>query len=94
MTMAVQPAGGTGGRPSPSGLADEIDPILDKGLVIDAYVNGLAGLVHGMKGGGVERKTKGALEGAMDAAGDVLREFTSGRDRAHTAGRGGRGEGS
>ena len=29
----------TGGtRPSPSGLADVIDTILDKGLVIDAYV--------------------------------------------------------
>ncbi|MGH3757908.1 gas vesicle protein GvpJ [Actinophytocola sp.] len=41
MTTAVQPAGGGGGgveRPSPSGLADVIDTILDKGLVIDAYV--------------------------------------------------------
>jgi gas vesicle structural protein len=28
----------TGGGPSPSGLADVIDTILDKGLVIDAYV--------------------------------------------------------
>lgn len=37
MTTAVQPAGGAGG-PSPSGLADVIDTILDKGLVIDAYV--------------------------------------------------------
>jgi|SRR5690349_4763167 hypothetical protein len=27
-----------GSRPSPSGLADVIDTILDKGLVIDAYV--------------------------------------------------------
>jgi gas vesicle structural protein len=27
-----------GGGPSPSGLADVIDTILDKGLVIDAYV--------------------------------------------------------
>ena len=27
-----------GARPSPSGLADVIDTILDKGLVIDAYV--------------------------------------------------------
>lgn len=40
---AVQPAGGGGGgggldRPSSSGLADVIDTILDKGLVIDAYV--------------------------------------------------------
>jgi gas vesicle structural protein len=40
MTTAVQPAGGGGGveRPSPSGLADVIDTILDKGLVLDAYV--------------------------------------------------------
>jgi hypothetical protein len=44
MTTAVQPAssgGGGGGavdRPSSSGLADVVDTILDKGLVIDAYV--------------------------------------------------------
>src|SRR3954451_13056682 len=31
-------SGGYVGRPSPSGLADVIDIILDKGLVIDAYV--------------------------------------------------------
>jgi hypothetical protein len=39
--VAVATAGGGGGyaaRPSPSGLADVIDIILDKGLVIDAYV--------------------------------------------------------
>jgi hypothetical protein len=37
--MTVQPAtGGISGGPSPSGLADVIDTILDKGLVIDAYV--------------------------------------------------------
>jgi hypothetical protein len=38
--MAVATAGGGGyaARPSPSGLADVIDIILDKGLVIDAYV--------------------------------------------------------
>jgi gas vesicle structural protein len=34
MTMAKQPAGGG----SPTGLADVIDTILDKGLVIDAYI--------------------------------------------------------
>jgi hypothetical protein len=34
----VQQAGGAQGGPSPSGLADVIDTILDKGLVIDAYV--------------------------------------------------------
>lgn len=41
MTTAIQPAGGGRGLdsgPSPSGLADVIDTILDKGLVIDAYV--------------------------------------------------------
>src|SRR6201997_2076988 len=38
MTTAVQPGGGSAARPSPSGLADVIDTILDKGLVIDAYV--------------------------------------------------------
>ncbi|MEU4230165.1 gas vesicle protein GvpJ [Nonomuraea sp. NPDC026600] len=37
--MTVQPAsGGVAAGPSPSGLADVIDTILDKGLVIDAYV--------------------------------------------------------
>jgi hypothetical protein len=30
--------GGYGARPNPSGLADVIDTILDKGLVIDLYV--------------------------------------------------------
>jgi gas vesicle structural protein len=41
MTTAIQPAGGGGGglgRPSSSSLADVIDTILDKGMVIDAYV--------------------------------------------------------
>jgi hypothetical protein len=38
MTTAVQQGGGGRGAPSPSGLADVIDTILDKGLVIDAYV--------------------------------------------------------
>ena len=40
MTTAVQPSGGGGnfGGPSSSSLADVIDTILDKGLVIDAYV--------------------------------------------------------
>ena len=39
--MTMQPAGGGGGsfgRPSSSGLADVIDTILDKGIVIDAFV--------------------------------------------------------
>jgi gas vesicle structural protein len=40
MTTAIQPAGGggTAGGPSSNALADVIDTILDKGLVIDAYV--------------------------------------------------------
>jgi hypothetical protein len=40
MTTAIQPAGGGGvaGGPRSSSLADVIDTILDKGLVIDAYV--------------------------------------------------------
>jgi hypothetical protein len=38
MTTAVQPGGGNSVRPQPSGLADVIDTILDKGMVIDAYV--------------------------------------------------------
>ncbi|MEU6645332.1 gas vesicle protein GvpJ [Saccharomonospora sp. NPDC046836] len=40
MTTAMQPTGNGGGidRPSSSSLADVIDTILDKGLVIDAYV--------------------------------------------------------
>jgi hypothetical protein len=38
MTTAIQPGGASSARPQPSGLADVIDTILDKGLVIDAYV--------------------------------------------------------
>jgi gas vesicle structural protein len=38
MTIATQPGGGSSARPQPSGLADVIDVILDKGLVLDAYV--------------------------------------------------------
>lgn len=115
MTSAVQPAGGAGGmadRPTPTGLADVIDTILDKGMVIDAYVRvslvgielltidarvvvasvdtylrfaeavnrldishdkeDLPGLVGDMQQGGAKHKTKGALE----AAGDKLRDFT------------------
>jgi hypothetical protein len=37
MVSAMQP-GGRGGGPSPTGLADVIETILDKGLVIDAYI--------------------------------------------------------
>jgi hypothetical protein len=39
MTVATsQPGPGSSARPQPSGLVDVIDTILDKGLVIDAYV--------------------------------------------------------
>jgi gas vesicle structural protein len=114
--MTMQTAGG--GGPAPSGLADVIDTILDKGLVIDAYVRvslvgielvtidariviasvdtylrfaeavnrldisqekeGLPGLVGSMQEGGAKHKTKGALE----AAGEKLRDFAgNGRER-------------
>src|SRR2546423_11359039 len=36
--MAVAQSGGYLERPKPSGLADVLEVILDKGLVIDAYV--------------------------------------------------------
>jgi hypothetical protein len=113
MTTGVQSGGGVAARPQSSGLADVIDTILDKGLVIDAYVRvslvgielltidarvviasvdtylrfaeavnrldisqekeGLPGLVGDMEEGGAKHKTKGAL----DAAGDKLREFAA-----------------
>ena len=114
MTTGMQQAGGGSlSRPNSSGLADVIDTILDKGLVIDAYVRvslvgielvtvdarvvvasvdtylrfaeavnrldisqekeGLPGLVGDMAEGGAKHKTKGAL----DAAGDKLRELAS-----------------
>jgi hypothetical protein len=38
VTIATQPGGTGSSRPQPSGLADVIDTILDKGMVIDAYV--------------------------------------------------------
>ncbi len=128
MTTMQQSGGGGGalGRPQASGLADVINTILDKGLVIDAYVRvslvgielvtidarvvvasvdtylrfaeavnrldishdkeGLPGLVGDMAEGGAKHKTKGAL----DAAGDKLRELASDsgdRERAPRRGR-------
>jgi gas vesicle structural protein len=121
---AVQSTGGRMlDRPSPTGLADVIDTILDKGLVIDAYVRvslvgievltidarivvasvdtylrfaeavnrldishdkeGLPGLVSGMQQSGAKSKTKGAL----DAAGDKLREVTGGNGERARSGR-------
>jgi hypothetical protein len=117
MTTAVQPAsGGAVDRPSASGLADVIDTILDKGLVIDAYVRvslvgielltidarvvvasvdtylrfaeatsrldlgqadgqGLPELVQNVEKGGAKSKASGALE----AAGDKVRDFVEDR---------------
>jgi hypothetical protein len=125
MTIGTQPGGGNSARPQPSGLADVIDTILDKGLVVDAYVRvslvgielltidarvviasvdtylrfaeavnrldisqekeGLPGLVGGLEESGSKNKTKGALE----AAGDKLRDFadSQGGDRERTGGR-------
>src|SRR5215831_11092643 len=114
----TQPGGGNSQRPQPSGLADVIETILDKGLVIDAYVRvslvgievltidariviasvdtylrfaeavnrldisqekeGLPGLFGDMQQSGAKRKTRGAL----DAAGEKLRDFAgNGRER-------------
>jgi gas vesicle structural protein len=133
MTTATQTAGGGGGGsfagPSSSGLADVLDTILDKGLVIDAYVRvslvgielltidariviasvdtylrfaeavnrldisqekeGLPGLVGDLEQNGAKNKTKGALE----AAGDKLREFTATATEPERAGRRPRREG-
>ena len=101
-------------RPSSSSLADVVDTILDKGLVIDAYVRlslvgielltvdarvvvasvdtylrfaeavnrldlsqnekpGIPELVEDMNEGGAKHKTRGALE----AAGEKLRDFVA-----------------
>src|SRR5213082_3317167 len=38
MAVATRPSGGYLERPRPSGLADVLEVILDKGIVIDAYV--------------------------------------------------------
>src|SRR6478609_5943985 len=57
--------------PSPSGLADVVELILDKGLVIDAYVRidltqtELAGLPE-LQEKGAEMETEGAIEGVKD----------------------------
>lgn len=130
MTTATQSGGGISPRPSPTGLADVIDSILDKGLVIDAYVRvslvgielltvdarvvvasvdtylrfaeavnrldisqekeGLPGLVGSMQESGAKHKTKGALE----AAGEKLRDFAGDVSDRQAASRRGRREGS
>ncbi|MBO0691966.1 MAG: gas vesicle structural protein GvpA [Acidimicrobiaceae bacterium] len=119
MSTAVQPAGGGGGSTS-SGLADVLDTILDKGLVIDVYVSvslvgiellridarvvvasidtylkfaervnrldlteqkeGLPGLMQDINQGGAEHKVKGGTKGALEAAGDKLRDVVGEAD--------------
>ncbi|NIH80584.1 gas vesicle protein GvpJ [Amycolatopsis viridis] len=118
MTTAIQPSGGGGGGlggPSSSSLADVIDTILDKGLVIDAYVRvslvgielltvdarvvvasvdtylrfaeavnrleisdteqkGLPDLLEDVTSGGSKAKTRGALEAAGEKLRDILGE--------------------
>ncbi|MFG3440882.1 gas vesicle protein GvpJ [Nonomuraea sp. NPDC047897] len=118
--MTVQPASSGGAvaqRPSASGLADVIDTILDKGLVIDAYVRvslvgielltidarivvasvdtylrfaeavnrldlaetgssqGLPELMQNMTKSGATGKSKGAVQGVLEAAGDKLQDI-------------------
>lgn len=123
MTIVQPSGGGAAGRSSSSssGLADVIDTILDKGLVIDAFVRvslvgielltidvrivvasvdtylrfaeaanrldlsqtgqkGLPDLIQDMTEGGSRKKVKGATQGALDAAGEKLRDFIGGSD--------------
>ncbi|GAA4253585.1 gas vesicle protein GvpJ [Dactylosporangium darangshiense] len=115
MTSAMQQrGGGVVDRPNSASLADVIDTILDKGLVIDAYVRvslvgielltidarivvasvdtylrfaeavnrldisqekaGLPELVGDMAEGGAKHKVKGGVRGALEAAGDKVRD--------------------
>src|SRR3954465_9788323 len=111
MTVAVQSANRA---PRPSGLADVLDLVLDKGIVIDAYVRlalvgieiltldarvviasvdtylrfaeavnrldlqpseqvaGLPGLMREMTEGGAKHKTKGAIAGVSEKAGEFI----------------------
>ncbi|MFC6087094.1 gas vesicle protein GvpJ [Sphaerisporangium aureirubrum] len=118
MTIVQPSGGGTAGRPPGAGggsLADVIDTILDKGLVIDAYVSvalvgielltinarvvvasvdtylrfaqavnrldlsenskGLPELMQDMTQGVAKSKTKGIAQGAIEAAGEKLRDL-------------------
>ena len=112
MSTAIQPVGG-GGSAS-SSLADVLDTILDKGLVIDIYVSvslvgiellridarvvvasvdtylkfaervnrldlaqgkeGLPGIMQEVTEGGASHKAKGATKGALEAAGEKIRD--------------------
>lgn len=116
MTMVQPSGGGPAGGSSASGLADVIDTILDKGLVIDAYVRvslvgielltidvrvvvasvdtylrfaeavnrldlsqtgqkGLPDLLQDVTQGGSKATTKGAAQGALEAAGEKLHDL-------------------
>ena len=48
MAGAIKPARGPGGGPSPMGLADVMETILDKGLVIDSSVTASLAGVEGL----------------------------------------------
>jgi hypothetical protein len=118
----VQPSGGGAtalDRPSSSGLADVIDVILDKGLVIDAYVRvslvgievltidarvvvasvdtylkfaeavnrldlskteeqGLPELMSDLNQGTAKNRSKGAAQGALEAASEKLQDVIEG----------------
>ena len=126
MMTSVQSSGGGGGaaldRPSGSGLAEVVDTILDKGLVIDAYVRvslvgielltidariviasvdtylrfaeavnrlyltqtgdskGLPEVLSGAQESGAQKKVKGAAKGALEAAGDSVKDFVGASD--------------
>ncbi|WP_424531826.1 gas vesicle protein GvpJ [Sphaerisporangium viridialbum] len=116
MTIVQPSGGGAAGRSSSGGgLADVIDTILDKGLVIDVYASvalvgielltinarvvvasvdtylrfaqavnrldlaegqkGLPELMQDMTQGVAKSKTKGIAQGALEAAGEKLRDF-------------------
>ncbi|WP_435809718.1 gas vesicle protein GvpJ [Streptosporangium canum] len=116
MTMVQPSGGGASGRGSSSGLADVIDTILDKGLVIDAFVRvsvvgieiltidarivvasvdtylrfaeatnrldltqtggkGLPEVLQDTTQGVSRSKTKGIAQGALETAGEKLRDI-------------------
>ncbi|SDH40857.1 Gas vesicle protein [Sinosporangium album] len=120
--MSVQPvSGGVAERPSPTGLADVIDTILDKGMVIDAYVRvslvgielltidarivvasvdtylrfaeavnrldlaesgqGLPEIMQNMTQGASAHKTKGVVQGVLEAAEEKLHDLGGERER-------------
>jgi gas vesicle structural protein len=119
MTLTTMPVSRA---PRPSSLADVLDVILDKGIVIDLYVRvsligieiltidarlviasvdtylrfaeavnrldlqpqgqvtGLPGMLEGVTEGGAKSKTKGALTGAKEKAGEFIGSLRGGSD--------------